>query len=143
MHEHAQHALCFPDSDCFELTIIFSRYQAAVSHRRARFPELDQMLAVLPQDGPLRWTREALTETNHPSSTEEELIGRQLSVSAQDFEFVPLAQPLTLSRVSSQERCRSYTRLSGFCRQKVEGVSWMGWDTPGLLGSFRTGTKRV
>ena len=93
------------------------------------FAEVDQMLGALPQDGPLRWTREALTQTDHPSSSEGELIGRQLSVSAQDFEFVASAQPLTLegpSTVIVQEtKPRAlpngrYARWYGFTDGRVE-----------------------
>ena len=84
-----------------------------------------------PQDGPLRWTWQDLTKTDHPSSSEEELIGRQLSISAQDFDFVPSAQPLTLegpSTVIVQEtKPRAlpdgrYARWYGFTDGRVEEV---------------------
>jgi hypothetical protein len=87
------------------------------------------MLAALPQDGPLRWTREALAETYHSSSSEAELIGRKLSVSAQDFEFVPSAQPLTLEGPSTviveETKPRTlpngrYARWYGFTDGRVE-----------------------
>jgi len=89
----------------------FLRYSLLSSLRRlaqtnsgrfpASFSEMERLLAELPQDGPWRWAREALTQTDHPSSSEEELIGRQLSVSAQDFEFIPSPQPLTIEGPST------------------------------------------
>jgi hypothetical protein len=95
------------------------------------FPEMEQMLAALPQDGPFQWTRKALTETGRPSSSEEELIGRLLSVSVQDFDIVPSAQPLTLegpSTVIVQETKPralpngSHARWYGFTDGRVEEV---------------------
>jgi hypothetical protein len=75
--------------------------QANAGRFPASFSEMERILAALPQDGPWRWTREALRQTDHPNSSEEELIGRQRSVSAQDFEFIPSPQPLTIEGPSA------------------------------------------
>jgi hypothetical protein len=97
----------------------------------ASFPEVERMLAALPQDGRLRWTRKSLTQTDHPSSSEQELIGRQLSVSAQDFEFIPSPQPLTIEGPSTalvrEAKPRAlpdgrYARWYGFTDGRVEEV---------------------
>jgi hypothetical protein len=60
----------------------------------ASFPEVDRMLAASPES--LRWAKQDLMQTNHLEAGEAGLVGRSLSVSAHDFEFVPSAAPLTI-----------------------------------------------
>jgi hypothetical protein len=43
-----------------------------------------------------RWLKEALSQTNQLDPAELEIINRPLSVSAQQFEFVPASKPLTI-----------------------------------------------